>query len=121
MRLEASQIANHFQLERPELDAAEIEAMYRVWADFYKTILGPQQDREEKTHPLTCCVGTDKEHPCSMFNCHHPFDHKNCKTRAEEMWQWDEYAERNYRPPQVQGRGLEQILAGVVMLFGFWK
>lgn len=96
----ASQIAKEFEIERFELDPVEIELMHRVWADFYKTILGPQQLREESFHP------TD----CTMFTCQHHWDDR-CKTKWQEMWQWDDYMLQHYKPPQVKGRGLEQILS----------
>lgn len=100
MFFNASQIAKLFDLERPhDLAPVEIDAMYKVWADFYKTVLGPQQAFEETLHP----------EGCTMFTCKHEWDDR-CKKRYEEMWQWDGYSLAHYKPPQIAGRGMEQMI-----------
>lgn len=108
--LNSFQIAKHFNLKRPELDEVEVSAMNKLWLDFYTKILYPQQQAEELLHPADC----------SMMSCKHPWDDR-CKTKAQEMWQWDDFQLINYKPPQVQSRGLEQILAGVLLLFSVFK
>lgn len=108
MHLSASQIAKQYEVDRRiDLAPEEIEAMQRCWAEFYTTVLGPQQAWEETLHP------TD----CSMFSCRHPWDER-CKTKYQEMWQWDTYALAHYRAPQVAGRGLTQILATAFVMLG---
>lgn len=74
--------------------------MQRAWADFYTSVLGPQQAWEDSIHPKGC----------KLFKCKHPWD-KRCKTKAEEMWQWDEFSLSNYKQPLIQGRGLDAILS----------
>lgn len=74
--------------------------MKSLWVEFYKTILGPQQAYEETLHP-------DK---CWMFACLHPWDPR-CKTRAQEMHQWEDFALVTYRPPQFAGRSLGEALS----------
>jgi len=110
--LSASQIAKEFRLDRHiELDVKETEAMERCWADFYKTILGPQQAWEETLHPAGC----------TMFTCYHPWD-KRCKTKAQEMWQWEDYVLTNYKPPQIDRRGVaESLMAAALVLITVWK
>lgn len=114
---QSSQIAKHFpDNQKPQVDPLEIEAMNKLWLHFFAQILYPQQQAEEKLHPDTCCVGTEKEHPCSMVNCHHPWDSR-CKTKAQEMWQWEDYVLENYKPPQVQGRGVEAGIMAMILVF----
>lgn len=108
----ASQIAKDFlnNQRQVELNPLEVNAMERCWADFYKTILGPQRLYEDSIHP------TD----CSMTTCKHPWDNR-CKTRAQEMWQWEDFAYRHYKAPQVAGQNLEQAIGLVLALLMFWK
>ena len=93
-----------------KLDPLEIEVMARCWGEFWKTILGPQQLREDAMHPKGC----------TMLTCQHTWDDR-CKTKWQEMWQWEDYVLRHYRAPQISGRNLEQSIGLVLVLLGFWK
>jgi hypothetical protein len=87
--LSSSQIAHAFlNNERPMPQEAEIHAMNSLWLDFYTKILYPQQQSEEALHPAGC----------TMFTCTHPWDDR-CKTKAQEMWQWEDYAIARYHGP----------------------
>lgn len=56
-----------------------------------------------------------------MVNCHHPWDDR-CKTKYQEMWQWDDFVLTNYKAPQVSGRGVGAgIMAGILMLVGLLR
>lgn len=104
------QIAKHFQSRRPEVAPEEIDAMDKLWLEFYSKTLYPQQQAEEKIHSTGC----------TMTTCHHPFDDR-CKTKAQEMWQWEDFVIRHYEPPQVHGRGVTaSIMASVLLLVSVW-
>lgn len=87
--------------------------MEKCWGDFWKNKLGPQQVYEDSLHPEMCCVGTENEHHCSMFACHHPWDDR-CKTKAQEMWQWEDWVLRHYKAP-ARGGALAAELAGILL------
>ncbi len=82
------------------LDPAEIIAMEKCWGEFWKTVLGPTQAFEESIHP----------EGCTMFTCKHPWDDR-CKTKSQEMWQWEDFVLRHYKSPQVAGRKLAETFA----------
>lgn len=86
------------------LEPAQVEAMQRCWNDFYKTVLGPQQVREDRLHPAAC----------SMFECKHPWDDR-FKKKYEEMWQWEDFVIRHYRAPQLKNSGVEAILTCAIL------
>jgi hypothetical protein len=106
MCLENSQIQKLLGLELTgiSLEPSQMEAMQRCWNDFYKSILGPQQAHEDNLHPKGC----------TMFTCRHPWDNR-CKTKYQEMWQWEDYALNHYKPPQTKTSGVEAILSSVVV------
>lgn len=112
-RFQTSQILHLLNLGGVKLPAEpeEIQAMERCWADFWKSILGPQQVHEDSLHPEMCCEGIEgkEPHPCSMLHCHHPLDDR-CKTAWREMWQWEDFAIRHYKAPQIAGKGLAETL-----------
>lgn len=83
-------------------DPLEVAEMERVWADFYKLVWGPLEKAEDDIHPQMCCVGSDKEHACSMMSCHHARDPR-ITSQSEKMQKWDEFMLRHYRPPQIGG------------------
>lgn len=83
--------------------------MTRCGADFYKTVLGPQQAWEDSIHP----------EGCTMSNCSHPWDDR-CKTKYQEMWQWEDFVLRHYKAPAL-GRTLEAEIGLVLALLMFWK
>lgn len=96
----ASQIAKDFLGSRKvDISEQELSAMNKVWLDFYTKILYPQQIAEDALHP------TD----CTMMSCKHPWDER-CKTKWQEMWQWEDYALQHYKTPAVPGRNLEQAI-----------
>lgn len=74
--------------------------MERCWGDFWKTILGPQRYYEDSIHPAGC----------TMTTCRHTDWDDRCRTAAQEMWQWEDYVLRHYKPPQLAGRSLAESL-----------
>jgi hypothetical protein len=72
--------------------------MEKCWGDFYKMVLGPQQLREDEMHPKDC----------SMTTCQHPWDDR-CKTKYQEMWQWEDFVLRHYRAPPKGGKLEEEL------------
>lgn len=96
-----------------EIEPVEIHTMNKLWFDFYSRILYPQRLAEEDLHPKGCTIpGCDHQseacpdplHPegCTMFSCRHPWNDQ-CKTKAQEMWQWEDFVLQFYRPP-AQGK-----------------
>lgn len=79
----------------------EIHAMESCWALFYKTVLGPQQAYEDSIHP----------EGCTMFTCTHPWDDR-CKTKAQEMAQWDAFVMSHYKTPAQRSGTLEEAFGG---------
>lgn len=92
---------------RPKVHEAEKEAMQLCWNEFYKTVLGPLEVKEDKLHPAICCAGSEKEHPCEIFNCHHAWV-DGVSTQSRKMWRWEEFVRDNYRPPQIEGQSLDK-------------
>ena len=94
-----SQIVKSFlHNQAPSVSKIEVDSMNALWLDFYCKILYPQQQAEEKLHPAGC----------TMFTCHHDWDIR-CRTKAHEMWQWDDYARAHYSTPVMSGT-LDQAL-----------
>lgn len=100
----ASEILCQLQIQKTGYspDPLEVSEMERCWGEFYKTVLGPLVTGEDNIHPERCCEGTEKEHSCSMFACHHERDPR-VSSEASKMQLWDEFAARHYRAPQVGG------------------
>lgn len=84
--------------------------MDRCWGAFWKDILGPQQLWEESIHPKGC----------TMFDCKHPWD-KRCKTKSQEMWQWEDYVMRHYKAPAKGGKLEAELAAILLMVLTFFK
>lgn len=116
----AWQIAHIFRGNQiPKVLPIEIAAMERLWLDFYTKVLYPQQQEEERLHPQWCCTGKDQNHhTCTMMNCHHKWDDR-CKTAAQEMWQWEDYALTHYNGPAAEDvGGVAAKFAAVLVLIG---
>jgi hypothetical protein len=97
------------QMNTTTLEIAEIFQMERCRADFYKTLLGPQQYYEQSIHPAFGSkyrIDLDAHRP--------PWDDR-CKTMAQEMWQWEDYALRHYKPP-AKGKSLAGDLGMTAVL-----
>lgn len=91
----ASQIANAFRLKDLKFTLESAEAMHALWLDFFTTVLYRQQLMEDELHPKGC----------TMFTCEHPWDER-CKTKWQEMWQWEDYVWMHYKAP-AQAKTLE--------------
>lgn len=103
------QIVNHFKLwSGRTLSEAEVKAMDKLWLEFFTAILYPQQQAEEAFHPSGCTMST----------CYHPWDPR-CKTKAQEMQQWDDYARTSYKAPATGGK-LDAVL-GCLMAIAVFK
>jgi hypothetical protein len=76
--------------------------MERCWNEFFKTVLGPLIAHEDSLHPTKCCEGSDKEHACAMFECHHG-EIKGVTTEVKKMHMWDDFAARHYVAPAIGG------------------
>lgn len=106
--LTSSQIITLLEINpRPKVHEDEKNAMQTCWNEFYKTVLGPLEVKEDKLHPKKCCAGTEREHECSMFNCHHPWI-EGVSSQARKLWRWEEFVRERYRPPQVEGYSLDK-------------
>lgn len=91
----ARQLKINTQIEATE---EEVLAMANLWTEFSQKILWKQQQIEEGYHPPKC----------TMFACYHPWDSR-CKTKYQEMWQWEAYAILNYKKPANTGNLQEQL------------
>lgn len=94
---------------RPKVHEDEKAAMILCYNDYYKTVLGPLLVREDALHPRRCCEGTDREHDCAMFACHHQ-ELPGVSTQAEKMWAWEDYVLNHYERPKIATNSLEKDL-----------
>jgi hypothetical protein len=89
-----------FQLKATPISELQNSAMELIWADFYKSVLGPAQTRENEAHPGNC----------TMFSCYHKRV-EGVKTAAQEMHEWEDYAMRRYKAPAEPYKSIAEQLA----------
>lgn len=75
--------------------------MTDLHGEFYKTVLGPTQKYEDSIHP----------EGCTLMTCPHEWSSK-CKTKPEEMWQWEDFqmGRYNYQAPAENGKSIYEQL-----------
>ena len=77
---------------RPEQE----QQMRKLWDQFCREVLWPRQKWEDSLHPKGC----------TMTTCNHP-PNKQVRTASQEIHDWEDFALRLYRDPDIQAAGLE--------------